>query len=151
VIDVDEGSRRGRPISGTTPRIGRVLIVDDEKLLAETLRRVLCDEFDVNLTTDPAEALRWLTSGDWYDVILCDVMMPTMNGVELRNRVHATRPDLACRIVFVTGGITWAHVRKLLESVPNTVLAKPFDFPALRDLIRRRTVSEPPSRQSSQG
>lgn len=104
---------------------------------------ILSDEFNVDVTADPLEALGWLTSGEWYDVILCDVLMPAMNGVELRHRVHATSPDLAARIIFVTGGILWGRVQKLLESVPNTVLVKPFDLEGLRELIRRRTASEP--------
>jgi CheY-like chemotaxis protein len=109
----------------------------------------LSDEFEVTATTDPSEALRRLTSGDWYDVVLCDVMMPTMNGVELRDRVHAARPDLAARIVFITGGVPWAHVREQLDAVPNMVITKPFDSGALRELIRRRTASDPPPRRAS--
>jgi CheY-like chemotaxis protein len=127
-----------------------VLIVDDERFVAEALRLVLSDEFEVVATTDATDALEWLVSGDWYDVILCDVMMPIMNGVEFRNRVHAARPDLAARIVFVTGGILWERVRNLLDSVPNAVVDKPFDTGALRELIRRRTASEPPPRRASQ-
>jgi two-component system NtrC family sensor kinase len=129
--------------------VARILVVDDERLLGESLRRALSNEFDVRTTTDASEALRWLTSGDWYDVVLCDVMMPTMTGVELRDRVHAARPDLAARIVFMTGGILWSHVRELLDAVPNTVIAKPFDLGALRELIRRRTASDPPPKRAS--
>jgi CheY-like chemotaxis protein len=127
--------------SGTVRRAARVLVVDDEPLVADAIRLVLNDEFDVATTTDPAQALVWLTSDTWYDVILCDVMMPKMNGVELRNRVHAKNPALAARIIFVTGGILMASVHALLEGVPNLVLAKPFDFASLRDLIRRRTLA----------
>ena len=129
--------------------MARILVVDDERLLGESIRRGLSNEFEVRTTTDAGEALGWLTSGDWYDVILCDVMMPTMTGVELRHRVHAVRPDLAARIVFMTGGILWAHVRELLDAVPNTVIAKPFDLGALRELIHRRTASEPPPKRAS--
>jgi CheY-like chemotaxis protein len=127
-----------------------VLIVDDELLIAASFRQLLSDEFEVVATTDATEALEWLVSGDWYDVILCDVMMPIMNGVELRNRVHAVRPDLAARIVLVTGGVLWDRVQKLVESVPNAVLEKPFHLGALRELIRRRTASEAPPRLASQ-
>ena len=132
------------PASGPTPRVARVLVVDDEVQIADALRLVLSDEFDVTATTLPSEALEWLTSGNWYDVILCDVVMPAMTGIELRNRLHATRPDLAARIVFVTGGILWAYVRRLLDSVPNTVLEKPLDLQALREFIRRRVRTDPP-------
>ena len=138
-----------RTTSGTTQRVARVLIVDDEPLVADSLRLVLADEFDVSSTTDPTEALAWLTAGDWYDVILCDIMMPRMNGVELRNHVHADNPALAARIVFVTGGILMASIHQMLEGVPNLVLTKPFDFAGLRDFIRRRTVSDAPAARAS--
>jgi DNA-binding NtrC family response regulator len=127
-----------------------VLIVDDERFVAEALRLVLSDEFEVVATTSATDALQWLVSGDWFDIILCDVMMPIVNGVELRNRVHAARPDLAARIVLTTGGIYWDRVNELLDSVPNPVLEKPFDLGALRELIRRRTAGEPPPRRASQ-
>jgi DNA-binding NtrC family response regulator len=123
--------------SGTRPRYTRVLVIDDEELLAQMLHRVLSEEFDVTTTSEPAQALDWLASGDWFDVILCDVMMPSMNGVELRNRVDMVRPDLAARIVFMTAGSPWAY--RLLETVPNTVIEKPVELEVLRELIRRRS------------
>jgi CheY-like chemotaxis protein len=140
--NADPRNRAPRPVSGTTPRIARVLVIDDDLLVADAIRLVLADDFDVTATTDATHALERLTSGDWYDVILCDVMMPKMNGVELRNRVHAFDANLASRIVFVTGGILLENVQKMLESVPNLVLAKPFDFASVRELIRRRTASD---------
>ncbi len=149
MVSDSSGDRRGRPASGATARAARVLIVDDEPLLAQSLRLVLSDEFDVTATTDPVEALGWLTSVDWYDVILCDVMMPTMTGVNLRERVHKRSPEQAARIILVTGGIVMPSVQKMLESVPGVVLTKPFDLPALRELIRRRLRSDPPLPRAS--
>jgi CheY-like chemotaxis protein len=124
-----------------------VLIVDDELLVAESMRRVLADEFEVTATTEPSAALARLTSGDqWYDVILCDVMMPGIDGVELHARVARVAPEIAARFIFVTGGILLPHVQARLEGISNLVLAKPFDFGALRELIRRRTSASLPWR-----
>jgi CheY-like chemotaxis protein len=127
-----------RTFSGTVPRRARVLVVDDERLVAESLRLVLGDEFIVTATTDPEQAFVGISSGESFDVILCDVMMPTMNGVELRDRIDGVAPDQAARIVFVTGGIVLPEVRALLERVPNAWLEKPIDVEGLRELIRRR-------------
>jgi CheY-like chemotaxis protein len=135
------GSSSDRPprtASGTVPRRARVLVVDDERMVAESFRRILSDEFAVTAITEPEQALAWITSGETFDVILCDVMMPAMNGVELRNRIEGLAPDQAARIVFVTGGIVMPEVRALLERVPNAWLEKPIDIDGLRDLIRRR-------------
>jgi CheY-like chemotaxis protein len=120
------------------PRVARVLVIDDEAMVAKSLQLVLANEFDVTRTTDPEQALEWLSSGQSYDVILCDVMMPRINGVELRNRVEHFSPNQAARIVFITGGLLLPHVRVLLDSVPNTCLEKPLDLDGLRELIRRR-------------
>lgn len=140
---VNDSHNPGPPSdSADRPRAARVLVIDDEIRIASAVRRLLSDEFETNATTRPDEALEWLTSGDWYDVILCDVMMPVMNGIELRNRVHAVRPDLAARIIFVTGGIVLAHLHDLLDATPNMVLEKPLDFAALKELIRRRAGGE---------
>jgi len=123
------------------PRRPRVLVVDDESLVAESLRLVLSDEFSVTAITDPEIALAGIVGGESFDVILCDVMMPVLNGVELRNRIEAVSPDQAARIVFITGGIVRPDVRALLERVPNAWLEKPLDIEGLRELIRRRIRS----------
>lgn len=135
----DEGPTR--TVSGTNRRVARVLVVDDEPLVAQSIRLVLADEFDVMSTTDAGDALTLLTSGAWYDVVLCDVMMPKMSGVDLRNRVHAVNPELAASIVFMTGGVLVPNIAEMLESVPNMVIAKPFDFASLREFIRSRAPS----------
>jgi CheY-like chemotaxis protein len=115
-----------------------VLVVDDERLVVESLRRVLANEFWVATATDPWSALDTIFDSEPFDVILCDVTMPQMNGVELRNRVAAIDQDRAARIVFVTGGLLQPHVRSLLEGVSNAWIEKPIDLEGLRELIRRR-------------
>ncbi|HEY8089066.1 MAG TPA: response regulator [Polyangiaceae bacterium] len=137
-------ARPARCASGVRPRIPRVLIVDDQPGLAAALRALLSDEFDVQCTPRSLEAFVWLSGGEWYDVILCDVMMPAMTGVELRERVHALHPDVAARIVFMTGGVSGAHIRTALDAVPNLVLEKPVELEPLRELIRRRARVAPP-------
>ena len=136
-------------MSGTRPRVGRVLIVDDELLLAQTLRRILADEFEVTVASAPSMALSWLTSDRWYDVVLCDVMMPGMNGVQLRAQVERVAPEQAARFIFMTGGIREPELQALLDVTPSIVLAKPFDYGALRELIRRWASGELPRRQAS--
>jgi CheY-like chemotaxis protein len=106
--------------SGTRPRIVRVLVVYGEPLLAEALRLALSEEFDVKVATDAHRALATMLAGDPYDVVLCQLMMPGMNCVELRNRVSAASPEMAARIVSIGGD-------------------RPVDARDLRDLILRLT------------
>jgi CheY-like chemotaxis protein len=131
------GGPRRSP-SGTRTRTARVLLVDDEALVVDSLRRLLSGEFEISSTTSSQEALDWITRGESYDVILCDVMMPDLSGVELRKRIEEVAPEQAARMVFVTGGLILPHVRAMLDDVPNTVLEKPIDVEGLRELIRRR-------------
>jgi CheY-like chemotaxis protein len=126
-----------------------VLIVDDDLLVAQSLVRILADEFDVSSTAAPSIALGWITSGKSYDLVLCDVMMPGMNGLELRAHVERVAPEQAMRFVFMTGGILLPEVQALLDATPSIVLAKPFDYEALRELIRRWVPGEPSGRQAS--
>src|SRR5262249_41181848 len=86
----------------------------------EGLRLMLCDEFEVAGTCDAREALVWMTAGGAYDVVLCAVAMPLLNGIELRKRVHSVSPALAATIVWIE---------------------KPVDVDALRELIRGRTAA----------
>jgi CheY-like chemotaxis protein len=138
-------------VSGTRQRVGRVLIVDDDLVLAQTIRPILADEFEVTVTAAPSMALAWLTSDKWYDVVLCDVMMPEMNGLQLRAHVERVAPEQATRFIFMTGGTLVPEVQALLEVTPSIVLAKPFDFEGLRELIRRWAAGEPRRRQVSPG
>jgi CheY-like chemotaxis protein len=127
-----------RSVSGVRPCVPRVLVVDDELLVVQSLQLVLSGEFDVAGTTHPEQALAWIAGGQSYDVILCDVMMPGLSGVAVRDRIHAIAPGQAARVVFITGGLIVPEVRSMLDHVANTVLEKPIDLDGLRELIRRR-------------
>lgn len=127
-----------RLASGSRPRVAKVLVVDDEALVAKALKLGLDDEFEVDITTSAQQALEWLTGGHVYEAILCDVMMPGMTGVELRDRIAAVSDEQAARIIFITGGLLLPQVRQWLDKVPNTCLEKPIDLEGLRELIRRR-------------
>jgi CheY-like chemotaxis protein len=129
-----------RSRSERAPRIARVLVIDDELFVVQALRLVLAREFDVTGTTRPEQALEWLLAGQSYDVILCDVMMPGVTGVALRERIAEARPEQASRVVFITGGLLLPEVRSALDGVSNPVLEKPIDLESLRELIRRRVL-----------
>ncbi|MGH7434560.1 MAG: response regulator [Polyangiaceae bacterium] len=129
--------------SGTRARPGRVLVVDDEPLLGDALRRVLSSESEVVVVTEAADALGRLERGERYDVVLCDLMMPAMDGIELHRRLSVTLPREAERIVFVTGGAITSRVDAFFRGVANLLLEKPIDIDDLRALIERRVRGVP--------
>src|SRR5262249_19649222 len=83
---------------------GRILVIDDEPLLLAAVCRIIEPRHHVTAVSSGAAALELLHGGERFDVILCDLMMPEMNGVELYALVSAHEPELCRRIVFMTGG-----------------------------------------------
>jgi signal transduction histidine kinase len=138
------------PLDPPSGRRGRVLVVDDEPALVRTLERVLKGEHDVRASSDARAALQMLVSEQNFDVILCDLMMPQMTGMEFHAELVLTAPKMAERVVFLTGGTFTAKAKQYLDRVPNRVLEKPFEAKALRATIRKliaKVDSKDPSRE----
>ncbi len=126
------------PVS-VRPRPGRrcrVLIVDDDPMVGGALRRTLRDHDVVSLLSGK-EALDQLRAGERFDVIISDLMMPEMTGIQLHAEVLALLPEMAEKMVFITGGAFTPAARAFLDDVPNERLEKPFDTHNLRALIQR--------------
>src|SRR5262249_28785826 len=87
-----------------SPHRLRVLVIDDQVAIGNSLCLLLQHEADVVFETRARAALARLVAGERYDAILCDLMMPEMNGMDFHSAVLRDVPDLAKRIVFVTGG-----------------------------------------------
>ena len=123
-------------------RRGRVLVVDDEPMIATAIRRTLSLEHDVVLSSAAATALQRINEGEQFDVILCDLMMPQMTGMELYDELVRTAPAQADRVVFLSGGAFTAAARAFLDDVPNAHLEKPFDTRQLLALVNDRTRAD---------
>ena len=115
----------------------RVLIIDDEPLVGDAIARSLSEENDVTVVTDAQQALRHIAGGETYDVILCDLMMPVVSGMDLYAEILRTAPKLAGRLVFMTGGAFTPRARAFLESIGNPCLEKPLDMGKLRSLLAK--------------
>jgi signal transduction histidine kinase len=126
------------PPAGAAARRGRLLIVDDEVMFAKAVARSLRDEHDVAVAASAGDALARVRAGERYDVIVCDLMMPQMTGMELHAEVVRVAPEQAARIVFVTGGAFTAGARAFLDAVPNQRLEKPFESQQLRAVLNDR-------------
>ena len=120
------------PSSG---RRGRILCVDDEPALGLALKRALVAEHDVVLLTSASEALQQVKDGERYDLLLCDLMMPGMSGVDFHAELESFAPDLAKRIVFLTGGALNSRSREFFETSSNPRLDKPIGLDELRSTI----------------
>jgi PAS domain S-box-containing protein len=118
------------------PRSASVLVVDDEPAIGLALRRVL-RQHQVTVLTRGEDALALLASGKSFDVILSDLMMPGMSGMEFYRALVKSHPKLASRVVFLTGGAFTPEANAFLDSVGNERMEKPFDSGALRSLIQK--------------
>lgn len=119
-------------------RRGRILVVDDERMIVISVQRMLMAQHDVLTTTAARDALERIRRGERYDVILCDLMMPDMTGMDLHAEITRCAPQQAERIVFLTGGAFTQAARAFLDDVPNMRLEKPFDIATLRALVNDR-------------
>lgn len=138
VLDGSRMSQRTPPErtrSGPRRRPGRILVVDDEPLVTHALARLLSPRHHVDTAGGGREALAKLMSGAFYDVILCDISMPDMTGIDLYDEIARQAPDQARRIVFVTGGITSAAQRTRLDAMSALVLEKPVDVDLILSLV----------------
>jgi len=111
------------------PREGeeyRLLIVDDERILLDSLTRALEDTYDVTTVTSGHEAVLLLERGESFDLVICDLMMPHMTGMEFFGVLESRFPELALRTVFMTGGVFTPAAQRFLAVRSRRVLAKPF-------------------------
>ena len=113
-----------------------VLVVDDEPAVGVIMTRVLRG-YEVTSVTTAKAALALIDSGAAFDVILSDVMMPEMSGMELYSELLARNTRWAERMVFVTGGAFTPAAKAFLDSVANERIDKPFEPAAVRALVER--------------
>jgi signal transduction histidine kinase len=133
ISETNQGSTPAGPDAGSA----RILMIDDEPALCQLVQRLLKPEHEVVVRIAPRAALELLTVDSQFDLILCDLMMPGMTGMEFYAELSRTAPELAPRTVFMTGGAFTAGASKFLESVPNRRLDKPFSADTLRSTIAK--------------
>lgn len=139
------------PPAGAVPRLpapaqrARVLLVDDEPLLLAALQRVLGVHYDVVVANGGRPALEILERDDRWDVILCDLMMPDLDGAAVFEWLQAHRPALVERTLFCSGGAFTPRGFEFAELIGDRLLQKPIAPPELREAIERvRPRQAPP-------
>jgi CheY-like chemotaxis protein len=115
---------------------GTLLVVDDEPMMVRAIERLLAGEYELVSTTDPIDAVERVRAGHRFDAILCDLMMPTMSGMEVYESIRGIEPEQARRIVFMTGGAFTPRALAFLASVSNARIEKPIERESLRTAIR---------------
>jgi PAS domain S-box-containing protein len=115
------------------PKGTRALVVEDEQALGDAVAAALADEgFRPDRAADGDEALARLRERH-YDVIICDLKMPKVDGMAFFREVSAKMPHVARRLIFVTGDVAGTEAERFLEETGCRWIPKPF---RLRDLVR---------------
>jgi CheY-like chemotaxis protein len=124
-----------------------ILVVDDEPAVGRALARMLGLQHRVTVLESGHEALERLLSGEPFDAVFCDLIMPDLSGMDLYERLREQSLQITQRFIFMTGGAFTPRAREFLKTVPNPWLEKPFDareMPRLLAQVLRERLSSPP-------
>jgi CheY-like chemotaxis protein len=114
-------------------RCACILVVDDEPLVAAAIADILGQEgYEVEMAKNGREALKKIAARS-YDLILCDLLMPELDGVGLYREIERQQPSLLQRLAFVSGSTEVPKYASFCERTAVALLSKPF---ALADLLR---------------
>lgn len=134
--DVPSDAPAGQPVRpASSGRRLRVLVVDDEPLIATTLQ-LLLDEHEVRSIGSGVEARDLFHSGAAFDLILCDLALGDLDAIELSAWLEGHRPELLPRLVIMTGGATSPEGDAFLRRLPpGRRLDKPFPTSAVLRIV----------------
>ena len=121
---------------------GRILIVDDEPDIIEMLGRAFSDDgYEVDVVGDAQLSLQRIVrarqTGQPYDLVITDIRMPNLDGRELYERLKRTQPDLAERVLFITGDTADPDTLTFLKQAGRRYVTKPFPMEKLRLVVQQ--------------
>ncbi len=141
------GPAAGAQHEGAPPPPGdppRALLVEDERFVGELLAEYLSLEgYEVDRAMDGREALALVRQRD-YALIVSDVRMPDVDGPTLYRELQVARPELARRMVFVTGDVVSTGTRRFLDETCLRYLEKPFTIAQFQRVVQGVLAAPPP-------
>jgi signal transduction histidine kinase/CheY-like chemotaxis protein len=122
----------------------RILLVDDESGTVEVLARILKGQgYQADAVTDGKAALQRLAETK-YDLVLCDIRMPGLSGPEIYRQLEEYDPEMAGRIIFITGDVMSSGTRRFLKESGTSFLSKPFDLDEFIAKVRAALKDQKP-------
>jgi len=115
----------------------RILVVDDEPTILAFLKKVLGGEgYDVDTASSGEEALGMIKN-ERYHLILCDIKLPGLSGIEIYEQIGKVAPSLQKRIMFITGDVISTGTEAFLKKTKSPYVTKPFDIAKLKEEAKR--------------
>jgi CheY-like chemotaxis protein len=121
--------------TGSWNRRSRILVIDDEPLLGRTLSFMLEERHDVVVVDGGAQGLRTLDGDARFDLVLCDLDMPDVNGSSVHTEVARAHPELLGRFVLMTGGACSGWSEEFLANYSGARLEKPFSVADVEQVL----------------
>jgi signal transduction histidine kinase len=115
----------------------RVLLIDDEESLVKAFHLLLKNEYELTVALGGHAGLSILEGNRAWDVVVCDLMMPDVDGIAIHEWVVANQPALAQRMVFCSGGAFTPRGREFVATIGERLLQKPVRPSVLREMIQR--------------
>jgi CheY-like chemotaxis protein len=113
----------------------KILLVEDDPAFQEIMRDFLTESgFSVVAVQNGVEGVHEVLASD-FEVVLCDMMMPTLPGDMFYRAVERMRPHLCERFIFMTGHRGNQKVNDFIQNVRGTILTKPFQVDDLLEMI----------------
>ncbi len=104
----------------------KILLLDDEVSLLRALKRSLGKLHDLHLASHVGEAFECLTKGSAVDLIVTDLTMPEIDGIQFYQKLVAQFPQFRDRVIFMSGGVFSETIQSFLEQSGMPILPKPF-------------------------
>jgi PAS domain S-box-containing protein len=136
----EEEAKLSEPDTGEAGEVvkARILVVDDEPAITQVLKRVLTDEgYEVEIT-GKAQAALGLIKGGKYALILLDIKLPDMSGIELYQHLDKTAMSLTQRIIFITGDVLGTDTMDFFSRTGASYVTKPFDMEQLKKEVKSK-------------
>ena len=118
----------------------KILIVDDEEGIRESLKLILSDEYDLILTDSAQQALDILDNTDEIGLVLMDIKMPQIDGLELLKQIKAKRPDL--NAVMITGYKSVETASEAANLGASGYIVKPFKSEEILGTVKRNMTTK---------
>ena len=142
-----EATQDTRPVEPRAKTRARILLVDDEMMLLRAFQRLLGPHHDVTTASGGSEAIKVLQADQGFDVVICDLMMPDVDGPMLHAEIQRRWPALEHRMIFCSGGAFSPRVRTFADQVRERCIEKPVTLQQLTvaiERIRSATSSDMP-------